>query len=206
MNILIFGANGNIGTRVVFSLLNDGHNVKAFVHGPSQLPEHELLTIVTGDVRDAKDVELALSGVDVVISTLGSWGTKSEDILSTGMQVIIPAMEKADLKRIVSLTGSGVLLPTDKVAWYDQLNPLLLKIIGPKILIDGERHIQALQESSLDWTVVRSPVMKDGVKHGYTLSNTPPLLWKRAVRDDVSQAMVDLAISNDYVKQAPFLR
>ena len=77
MNILIFGANGNIGTRVVFSLLNDGHNVKAFVHGTSQLPEHELLTTITGDVRNADDVESALSGVDVVISTLGSWGTKS---------------------------------------------------------------------------------------------------------------------------------
>ena len=205
MNILIFGANGNIGTRVVFLLLNNGHNVKAFVHGASQLPEHELLTVVTGDVRNANDVESALSGVDVVISTLGSWGTKSKDILSTGMQVIIPAMEKAGIKRIVSLTGSGVLLPTDKVAWYDQLNPLLLKFIGPKILIDGERHMQALSKSNLDWTVLRSPVMKNGAKQGYTLRETPPLLWKRAVRDDVAQAMVDLAISNDHVKQAPFL-
>ena len=206
MNIIVFGANGNIGTRVVFSLLNDGHTVKAFVHGTSNLPEHELLSVITGDVRDAKDVESALPNVDVVISTLGSWGTKSKDILSTGMQMIIPAMEKAGIKRIVSLTGSGVLLPTDHAAWYDRINPLLLRIVAPKILIDGERHIQALRKSDLDWTVVRSPVMKDGVKRAYTLSDTPPLLWIRAVRDDVAQAIVDLATSNDYVKQAPFLK
>lgn len=205
MNILIFGANGNIGTRVVSSLLNDGHTVKAFVHGASHFPKHELLSVITGDVRSSKDVESALPGVDVVISTLGSWGTKSKDILSTGMQVIIPAMEKAKIQRIISLTGSGVLLPTDNAAWYDRLNPLLLQIVAPKILIDGERHIQELRKSDLDWTVVRSPVMKNGAKNGYVLSDTPPLLWKRAVRDDVAQAIVDLATSNDHVKQAPFL-
>ena len=205
MNILIFGANGNIGTRVVSRLLKDDHQVTAFVHGESHLSEHDHLKVLTGDVRSASDVSQALQDVDIVISTLGSWGTKSKDILSTGMQVIIPAMEKAGIQRIVSLTGSGVLLPTDSVAWYDRLNPLLLRIVAPKILIDGEKHIQELSKSDLDWTVVRSPVMKNSSSDAYTLSNTPALPWKRASRGSVAHAIVDLALSNDQVKQAPFL-
>jgi putative NADH-flavin reductase len=205
MNILIFGANGNIGTRVVSRLLNDNHQITGFVHGESHLPKHDHLKVIIGDVRSVSDVSQALQGVDVVISTLGSWGTKSKDILSTGMQVIIPAMEKAGIQRIVSLTGSGVLLSTDTVAWYDRLNPLLLHVMAPKILLDGEKHIQELSSSNLDWTVVRSPVMKNDSSDTYTLSNTPALPWKRASRDAVAHAIVDLALSSDRLKQAPFL-
>lgn len=205
MNITVFGANGNIGRRVVSLLLNEDHHVTAFVYGSLNLKEHERLTIINGDVKNSEDVAKALTDADAVISTLGSWGTESKDILSSGMKVIIPAMEKAHIKRIISLTGSGVLLRSDTVAWYDRLNPALLNLIAPKILTDGEKHIQELSKSNLDWIVVRSPVMKDSERDTYTLSSTPPLPWKRMSRNGVARAIVDLVTNDQYLKQSPFI-
>jgi len=206
MNITVFGANGNIGTRVVSLLLERGHFVTAFVHGGSHLPSSDRLKVVQGDIYNAADVAKALTGADLVMSTLGSWGTKNKDILTAGMKNIVPTMEKASITRLISLTGSGVLLPGDRVSWYDYLNPLLLKLVAPKILQDGEAHIGILSHSGLDWTVLRSPVMKDGPARGYELREKPPLLWKRIARDDVARALVDLISSTAYSKKSPFIQ
>jgi putative NADH-flavin reductase len=207
MNIVVFGATGNIGARVVSRLLQRGDTVTAFVHHSLHLPQDPKLVTVKGDIYNADDVERAVAGADIVVSALGSWGTKNKDVLTVGMKHIIPAMEKAGVKRIVSLTGSGVLLTTDKASWYDHLNPLLLQIVAPQILSDGKEHIRLLATSQLDWTVIRSPVMKNGRPHGYNLQDRPPALWTRVCRDDVAQAMVDLAhlTTDEYSKKAPFI-
>lgn len=206
MNVTVFGANGNIGNRVVALLLKKGYSVTAFTHGAVHLPQHPRLKIQSGDIYNKNDVASALSGADLVVSTLGSWGTKNKDILTVGMKNIIPAMERVSSKRIISLTGSGVLLPEDHATWYDYLNPLLLRLVAPKILHDGEKHIELLSKSQLDWTVLRSPIMKDGVATGYVLQKHPPLPWKRIVRDDVAQALVDLIDSQDHSRTAPFIQ
>jgi putative NADH-flavin reductase len=170
------------------------------------LPQDPKLVTVKGDIYNADDVERAVAGADIVVSALGSWGTKNKDVLTVGMKHIIPAMEKAGVKRIVSLTGSGVLLATDKTSWYDYLNPLLLQIVAPQILSDGKEHIRLLAASQLDWTVIRSPVMKNGHAHGYTLRDRAPAIWTRVCRDDVAQAMVDMTHQDArYVQQAPFI-
>lgn len=206
MEIAVIGANGNIGTRIVKLLLSNNHEVHALVHGThSSLPTHANLTLFEGDIHDTDDVSKALKDCDAVISTLGSWGTKTKDILTAGMQTIVPIMKERDISRIISLTGSGVLLPTDQTKWYDHLNPLLLRIIQPKILEDGVNHIHILEESRLDWTVLRSPVMKDGEAKGYIATMTAPAIWKRITRDDVAQALVDQLDSPDHIRHAPFI-
>lgn len=205
MKIVVFGASGNIGSRVVDRLLRRGDHVTACVHGTSNLPSHPNLTIISIDIYDKDTVDQAIAGHDAVMSTLGSWGTKRKDILSTGMKHIIPAMEKHAVRRIVSLTGSGVVLPGDTLSWYDHLNPLLLRVVAPKILMDGSKHIALLEQSSLDWTVVRSPVMKDGPAVGYTLQSTPDLPWRRVTRDDVADAIVELVHTGEYSKASPII-
>ncbi len=205
MNIVVFGASGNIGTRVVERLLKQGDHVTACVHGDSHLADHPNLTSIHVDIYLKEDVERAIVGSDAVVSALGSWGTKRKDVLSAGMKHIIPIMQQHSIQRIISLTGSGVILEKDKVSWYDHLNPLLLRIIGPKILTDGAQHIKLLQDSDLDWTVVRSPVMKNGQSNGYTLQSVPALPWKKVIRDDVADAMVELVHSDQYAAQAPFI-
>ena len=205
MNITIFGANGRVGSLVVAELLDRGHEVTAFIHGPSRLPEHPSLHLVRGDIHSDKDVREALRLSQVVISTLGSWGTKSKDILTAGMQRIIPAMQEANIKRIVSLTGAGAFDAADAPRWFDKLNRFILSLVAPKILKDGEDHIALLRASGLNWMVVRSPIMRESDKRGYTLSGVAPLPWDTIHRHDVVDAIVQLALSNDRVASAPFI-
>ncbi|MGB4768460.1 MAG: NAD(P)H-binding protein [Candidatus Saccharimonas sp.] len=205
MNIAIFGASGNIGSRVTHLLLAQGHSVVALTHRSTNLPTHAALKVVRGDIHNRADVEAMLVGADLVISTLGSWGTKQKDILTAAMSNIVPIMESQGITRVISLTGAGVLLSSDAVAWYDRLNVAMLALVAPKILHDGENHLKILTASQLDWTVLRSPVMTNRTAHCYRLQSRPPLPWQTVSRDNVAQAIVNLIDSTEYAQIAPFI-
>ncbi len=205
MNIVVFGANGRVGRLVVNNLVGRDITVTAFVHGPAKLPRHKGLKIVQGDVRNPADVDSALRGNDAVISTLGSWGTKSKDILSAGMGVIVPAAEKQGISRLVSLTGADAWADSEKNGIVRQATHFGLSLAAPKILKDGEKHIQILESSKLNWVVLRSPVMVSRGNHGYKFSNNPPKPWSTINRQDVADAMVELALSKKPSRTCPFI-
>ena len=69
MKILVTGAGGFIGVRLLHRLLNDGHDVVALVRsvrGELKIPR-ERLTVVKGDMNDTASLDRAVAGCDVVV-------------------------------------------------------------------------------------------------------------------------------------------
>lgn len=207
MRITVFGASGKVGRLVVDKLLRDGHYVRAFVHSNSHLRNHKRLQVISGDIHDKAAVSKAIEGADAVISALGSWGTPSKDIVSTGTKNIIPAMKKHKIRRIVSLTGSGAKDDGEKLSLLDMLSRYAVRVFARKVFDDGEQHIALLRASKLDWTVVRSPLMRESSRRReYVLSRRSPLPWATIVRDDVASAMVELVGGKEWRQTAPFIK
>lgn len=204
-HVTVFGANGRIGSRVVQLLADQGHSVNACVYGKHALPDKQSINVVTCNVYKYDDVATALSGSQIVISALGSWGTPKKDILTEGMKNIIPAMKASGISRIVSLTGADARDADDKPDIIHKLSHAFFGIIAGKILQDGEAHLRLLRESSLDWTVVRSPVMKDTGSPSYTLTAKLPSPFASIHRDAVAKCLVDLALNSEYKHQAPII-
>ena len=73
MRILLTGANGLIGQRLLQRLLARGHDVVCAVRHPAQQPPAGASTVLADFVQDTeKDVWLArLGGVEIVINTVG---------------------------------------------------------------------------------------------------------------------------------------
>lgn len=77
MNVLIVGASGATGRRLVEHLLNRGHSVKVIVRSASRLPaaikNHANLSAIEANVLDLSDAELAhhVKDCDAVASCLG---------------------------------------------------------------------------------------------------------------------------------------
>lgn len=208
MRVTVFGASGKVGRLVVRQLLDDGWEVAAFIHNASPFPKTKHLRLVRGDIHDPEDVKRAISDSEVVISALGSWGTKQKDIVSSGIKHIIAAMEKQGTKRVISLTGSDASAPQDKSSPVQRISHFLIKLTpARRILEDGERHIALLQASRLNWTVVRSPIMNTrGNPASYSLGSTKPKPWATIHRQSVAQAMVAVIDDLQYSKQAPYLK
>jgi putative NADH-flavin reductase len=206
MLIVIFGASGKVGRLAVAEALARGHQVRAFVHRHHGLKPHPQLTIIKGDIHDPSAAWAAVSGCQAVISTLGSWGTPSKDIVSSGMRHIIPAMEQQGVERIVTLTGAEAWDSTDHPNLGRRLSHALARLGAGKILADGEEHIRLLRQSQLDWTALRSPVMTGSARIFYKLSLQPLQPWQTIPRRAVVKALIDQLDGAGYSQAAPFLR
>lgn len=202
MQLLIFGAGGKVGQLVVDEALRRNHGVTAFVHS-SRLKERRNLIQITGDIYDRQSVEAAIRRPDTIISALGSWGTKKQNVLSSAMQNIIPAAEQRGVRRVVSLTGDLAQAPSDKPRLFRKLVHVGMIAVRPKILRDAEDHIALLARSKLDWTVLRSPVMTNKYDTQYVLSLKTGGL--HVSRQAVAEALVDLAESSEWRRSAPFI-
>ena len=206
MKVVVFGANGKVGSIVTDTLLQAGHEVRAFVHKASSLHDHPNLETVEGDIYEAQQVQDAIQGMDAVISTLGSWGTPKKDILTVGMRHIIPAMQLHGTRRIISLTGAEARAYGDKLSPLHRLNHFAIGLLAGKVLKDGELHIQLLEDTDFDWTVIRSPIMKSsGSPKTFTLSLRRPQAWQRINRAAVATAIVSQLADKQHIQQAPFI-
>lgn len=205
MKVIVFGANGRVGQLVVKQLLEESCTVKAVVHRRNPFSTYQNLQIISADIYQPDQYIAAIEGCDVVVSTLGSWGTPKKDILATGMQHIIPAMQQYEVKRIVSLTGADARAANDTISCAHRLGRGVLRLFAKKILLDGEKHIQALEASDLNWTVVRSPIMTEKGKSHFSFTSKRPYPWQTIRRENVASAIVSLVSSASHLQEAPFV-
>jgi uncharacterized protein len=71
MRILLFGATGTLGQRIMADSLDRGHEVTAVARDPSRIQEAPGVTLRRGDVLDASSVAGLAQGQDVVVCAVG---------------------------------------------------------------------------------------------------------------------------------------
>lgn len=203
MKIVVFGASGRVGSRIVELLVHQGHDVFAVIHKHDIFQGTPHLYVRPLDVHDADAVAAVLEGAGAVVSALSSWGSKDGDVLSSAMRAIIPAMDEQGVKRIVSLTGNAAFTPDDKPSLVQEAGRTMLRKIAPHVVEDGEAHMALLRESDLDWTVVRSPVMNNLGKKDYILSAKLSNPTDTIHRQAVAEAMVAELHDGTWLRQTP---
>jgi uncharacterized protein YbjT (DUF2867 family) len=160
MKIAIFGANGATGRLLARQSLEAGHEVAAITRRPADYPFQSAgLEVVGADVYDAEAVIGATQGCDAVLSTLGVPFTRSSvTIYSSGVNNVIAAMQRHDMKRIAVVSSSAT-YPHDHADGGFLLNrvmqPLITATIGRTTYDDMRRMEELIRASDLNWTVVR---------------------------------------------------
>ena len=113
--VLVTGATGYVGGRLVPKLLEDGHRVRVLARTPSRARRYDWsdrVEIVTGDVLEPDSLDAAFDGVDVVYYLVHSIGSGSSDggfaaTEARAAEHVRDAAERAGLERIVYLGGMG---------------------------------------------------------------------------------------------------
>jgi putative NADH-flavin reductase len=206
MRLAIFGSTGRTGTLITRQALGEGHQLKVLVRQPEKLGSiASQLTVVSGDIKDYSAVEAVVADSDVVMSTLSKWGQR-EDTLTRGIANITEAMRRHGVRRIVTLTGAGMLVPEDQFTFNNRLMNFVVRVAAPGVYQDAWQHYQILADSGLDWTVVRTPVMtKRPPRRNYRSGYLNMGLLDRVSYSDVADFMLKLATSNQYLRQAPII-
>ena len=110
MKIVVFGATGNVGRRVMKEALFRRHTVTGVARKPSPLSEAGA-RIVSGDATDVASVIATVDGADTVVNAIsprpGSTGKAPS--LITVARVLLEALPKAGVKRLLVVGGAGSL-------------------------------------------------------------------------------------------------
>src|SRR6266498_4728605 len=74
MKILVIGANGNIGRRVVAEAMARGHDVTPAMRDPDKNRDPASVPAVAADVDDPSSIASAAAGQDAAVSVVGPAG------------------------------------------------------------------------------------------------------------------------------------
>jgi uncharacterized protein len=159
LRILVLGATGRVGSHIVSLALRDKHIITALVRNPNKVKvDNENLHIIKGNVLEKQDIENAMKNVDVVISALNTDGTNT---LTKSMSLILDAMNKMNVKRIITVGTAGIL--------QSRLMPSILRYQSSeskrKTTFAAQEHhnvYELLKKSDTDWTIVCPTYLPDG--------------------------------------------
>jgi hypothetical protein len=194
MKIVMFGATGTLGSRILGELTARGHDVTAVTRNPANAPEGENVTVTAGDILDSASVADAARGADVLVSAYGP-GPKSPKLLVQAMNSLIAGMEAAGVKRLIAVGGAGGLEVKPGVRLIDTPDfPAEWKGIA-------QAHIDAmdvLRRSNLDWTSV-SPAafIHPGERTGKYRTDTERLIVGTQGRSEISAEDFAIAVADE---------
>lgn len=182
MRVLVAGANGQVGQHVVRLLAEKGHEVRAMIRDKDQAPTLRELggEPVVADLEG--EVAHTVEGCDAVIFSAGggpgSGAEKKETIDRQGAVKLVEAARKHGTRRYVMVSAMGA---ADPEAGSEAMQPYL----HAKAQAD-----ETLQESGLDYTIVRPGSLTDEAGTGTV--EAAPSLGKRGEipREDVARAIV----------------
>lgn len=164
MKLVVLGANGRTGKRVVLAALAHEAQVTAVVRSEAKKPDivHERLNTVIGDPCDAAFLTQILRGKDAVISTVGGRRPtrRATSVYFRATGAIVEAARDTGLERVLVTSTALLFPPQDMMARY-------LKILLPNIVRSATRMEEILKFSGLNWTSARCGFLNDDSQDGY---------------------------------------
>jgi len=150
--VLVAGATGRTGRRVVAQLLQRGYSVRAFVRDADSArarlgddPQY-----VVGDVRQPEVLATAFKDVDAVISAIGASGRAQdpgntpEAVDYNGVRSLVDGARSAGVSRFVLVSSMGVTMKDHP------LNQMFDDVLKWKFR--GEEYLRA---SGMPYTIIR---------------------------------------------------
>ncbi|MEO0714218.1 MAG: SDR family oxidoreductase [Pseudomonadota bacterium] len=189
MNILVAGATGKTGTRLMEALVSDGHSPIALVRessDTSSLPQQSQQRM--GDLADLQDG--VCDGCEAVVFAAGSGGDTSADMTDKidrdGAISLIDHAVKAGVSRFVMLSSVGTENPDPST---DMGHYLQAKH-------DADEYLKG---SGLTYAIVRPVALTDEDGTGNMLFGNDVDPTAKAARGDVARVLADAVTSDEWV-------
>lgn len=203
--ILIMGATSGIGKLAMKEAFGRDLEVRAFARSADELEDHPGLVKCPGDARNAEDIAAALEGVDAVIYALGikeriSMLWEEETLFSESTALLLEAMPKAGVQRLVAVTGFGAGRSKQAMSFVERTGH---RAILGKPYEDKDRQEALIEQSPLDWTIARPVILTNGGKSGKFRVLTDPASWRNGLisRADVAKYLVDAVTQDLNIRQ-----
>jgi uncharacterized protein YbjT (DUF2867 family) len=208
MKITVFGASGGIGTHVVALAAQRAHQVRAIYRAAPQTPPPSQAEVLVGaDIFDPAFAVTAISGADVVVSTVGpnfatrhnprTTMTSPPDLHHNLARTLIAAMKDPAAPARLITVSTASMGPADNVMGAGQrlLFRFFRTVLVPNLGRVGQ-DLRAMEDelaaSGLDWYALRPVKLTDGPLTGHVQASDRVTL-KSISRADVAWHILTLA-------------
>jgi len=206
--IALFGGSGRTGSHFLKYALDSGYTIKALARNSKKIKTtHSNLKVFEGDVLNKSDVQNVIEDADIVVSLFGHVKGSPEWLQTYGTRNIIEAMKLHKVQKIVSLSGGGLPFPEkDQPKFADKAIRFIMKLAVPKVLNDAVKHHEVLEESELDWIIVRAPRLTDDEpKKDYRVGWVGVNASTKIARADLANFILKQVESDTFLYQMPFV-
>jgi putative NADH-flavin reductase len=190
---------------VVADLARRGHAVTLLARDPRKASSGSPVRIVEGDALDAAAVDRAVAGQDAIVYALGPSGPGPTTLFSNSTQILLPAMARHGVRRLVAITGVGAGETKGHGGFlYDRI---LYPLFTRKIYDDKDRQEALIKDSALQWTIVRPAPFRQRPARGplQAVVDVRGVTLRSITPAEVAVFVVDEIENSRYVKQAPFI-
>ncbi len=147
MNVILYGATGKSGNRILTELVSRGHHVTAVARNPTGLPAGT--KAVKDDLSDVNKIAAVISGADAVISAYAPPPDDTDQLIGVTERQI-QALRKVDKHtRLIVVGGAGSLEVAPGVTIL-QSGHLPAEWIP--IAASHEKALELLKKSDINWT------------------------------------------------------
>jgi len=193
MKVVLFGATGKSGTRLMKELVSRGHQVTAVARDVAKLPATSGVTVKEDDLSDARRTTEVVRGADAVISAYAPPASDTDAIVGVTERQV-EAVRAAGVDRLLVVGGAGGLEVAPGVSMIDS------GYLPEPYLPIAKSHVKALdvlRGSDVDWTYVApAAYFEPGTRTGKFRVGSDELITaangeSRISMEDYAIAMVD---------------
>ena len=166
LDIVVYGATGEVGSHVVSEALDRGHRVTAVSRHPETVEmQHANLSVVKGDLLDKTSIAETVAGKDVVVlsvrGVIGDSGGPESALQFIAAENLVDTLFRMEdgSPRLLHVGGAGSLEVEPGVLFAEKLPKILLpknleiEILGQILALEFYRKVD-----DVNWTYITPPV------------------------------------------------
>lgn len=210
MKIVIFGATGVVGSAITKEALAQGYKVTVLTRDAKRVKiTNDNLTVVEGKVTDRVTVRKVLEGQDAVIQSLGIGGKgngKPTTFVSDANKLIMEEMKRMNERRLIAISVIGAGDSLYFLPWiYRKMMPVMMKWFKA-IIDDKDRMEPMIENSGLDWTIVRCTTVKNSPSKGHITASMDGKGIKYSITaEDMAKFVVSQLVDDRFKSKAPVI-
>jgi putative NADH-flavin reductase len=193
MKVVLFGATGKSGSRLLQELVSRGHQVTAAARDIGKVPASANIKVRQDDLSDAQHTADVIRGADAVISAYAPPADDTDALIGVTERQV-EAVRQAGVDRLLVVGGAGGLevAPGVSLIASGHLPAPYLPIATSHV-----KALDVLRESNVDWTYVAPPAyFEPGTRTGKFRLGSDELITgangeSRISMEDYAIAVVD---------------
>lgn len=206
MHVLVIGASGKVGRLLLDEGLKRGHSFTAQTRSAGKLASTPGIKVVVGSPVDEQFIDSVVPGHDAVLFTLGIDHRRPTSLFSDATRILVKAMNRAGVNRLIALTGIGSGDTRGHGGWF--YNWILFPLFTRNRYADKDKQEALLESSGLDWTIVRpAPFVDDQPDGPLQLFDPVPagVQLTRVHPREVATFLLDELETRDHLRRKPFI-